>query len=139
MPTPAKQLPAPAFPCIQICNDRVSSLLYFISCPELLIACIFHFALTHGTGLHIRSRCLSAVNKHSTGEVSLHISISILETSQWNDLHAIRTGIGHLAACDYNHQIWLTKRYLFFHLVVFTDKAFNLYKMGCSILYLTAA
>ena len=90
------------------------------------------------SGFHSDNR-LCYVNKHSTGEVSLHISISILETSQWNDLHAIRTGIGHLAACDYNHQIWLTKRYLFFHLVVFTDKAFNLYKMGCSILYLTAA
>ena len=55
---------------------------------------------------------------YCTGGLSLAI-ISILETGQRNDFHSVRTSIGHLAACDHNHQIGFAQWHLFLIILVF--------------------
>ena len=65
---------------------------------------------------------------YCTGGLSLAI-ISILETGQRNDFHSVRTSIGHLAACDHNHQIGFAQWHLFLILIVFMNKSLQFNKV----------
>ena len=53
----------------------------------------------------------------------------VLQAPQRDDLHPVRSRVGHLTTSQHNHQVRLTDRHLLLLLVVFTNQPFQLYQM----------